>query len=122
MKVTDAELEVLKILWKKEQATSFDIIDELGKKKDWNDSTIRTLIKRLQDKNVIKQVKKEGKTYIYEAIIKEDEFKTQENHNFLNKIYDGSLKNMLLHFTKKQELKKEDLEELMDLIDKREVK
>lgn len=122
MKVTDAELEVLKILWKKEQATSFDIIDELGKKKDWNDSTIRTLIKRLQDKNVIKQVKKEGKTYIYEAIIKEDEFKTQENHNFLNKIYDGSLKNMLLHFTKKQELKKEDLEELMDLIDKKEVK
>ncbi len=118
IKVTDAELEVLKIIWEKEKTTSFDIIDILKEKKEWNESTIRTLINRLSKKGAIIPVEKNGKTYTYKANISKDEYVIEESRSLVKKLYNGSLKNMLLNFVKQKDLNKEDIQELMDLIDK----
>lgn len=63
IKISDAELEVMQVFWNKKVANSFDIIDTL-KSKNWNDNTVRTLIKRLQAKKAIGIVKQEGKFII----------------------------------------------------------
>ncbi len=56
IKISDAELEIMQILWQKGKATSFDIIEKVNQ--DWNESTIRTLINRLQTKGAIEVVSK----------------------------------------------------------------
>ena len=61
IKISDAEFEVLKILWKRNESTSIDIIQELRDKKSWSENTIRTLITRLQNKKAIEIVNKERK-------------------------------------------------------------
>lgn len=116
IKISDAEFEVLKVLWKNGKANSFDIIEEL-KNNNWNDNTVRTLIKRLQDKKAIKIVSKEGKTYTYSACINENQYKLEESKNFLNKLYNGSINEMLVCFAKQEKLSKEDLKKLIDEID-----
>lgn len=120
MKITDAELEVLKIIWEKEKVTSFDIIEVLKKSKDWNESTIRTLINRLQKKGAIIPIEKNGKTYTYKANILQNEYVVEESKSFVKKLYNGSLQNMLLNFVKSKELSKEDLQNLINLIDEEE--
>lgn len=115
-KISDAELEVLKVLWEKKQANSFDIIEAL-KENNWNDNTVRTLIKRLQDKKAIKIISKEGKTYTYTACINENEYKLEESKNFLNKLYNGSINEMLVCFAKQEKLSKEELKKLLDEIE-----
>ncbi len=53
-KVSDVELEILKVIWDKEEVTSSVIIQEV-EKFHWSDNTVRTLIRRLQAKGAIKR-------------------------------------------------------------------
>lgn len=118
MKISDAELEVMQILWRMGQATSFDIIDNINK--NWNESTVRTLINRLQSKGAIESIARNGKVYTYKPIINEEEYKVVESSSFLKKMYEGSVNNLLLNFVKQKKLSKEDLEDLIKLIDEEE--
>lgn len=119
LKISDAELEVMQVFWNKGIANSFDIIEAL-KGKSWSDNTIRTLIKRLQAKKAIEIVKQEGKVYYYEPLISENEYKIKESNNFIDKLYNGSVSDMLLCFAKENKLSKKDLEELIKKIDEEE--
>ncbi len=49
-KISEAELEVMKVLWSKSPQTANEVIEELEKNMDWNPKTIRTLINRLVHK------------------------------------------------------------------------
>lgn len=49
-KISDAEWEVMKIIWNKEEVTSGEIISELQEKSEWKASTIKSLISRLLNK------------------------------------------------------------------------
>lgn len=119
-KISEAEYEVMKVLWDNGEMTSIDIIDCLSKKKKWNHNTIRTLITRLLNKKAIKIVSKEGKTYIYTYVLKQDKYIKQESTNFIDKLYNGSVKNMLLNFVKEDRLSKEDINDLIKLIESEE--
>lgn len=116
VKISDAEFEVMQVFWNKKIANSFDIIDAL-KDKNWSDNTIRTLIKRLQAKKAIGIVKQEGKIYFYEPLIDEEVYKIKESNNFINKLYNGSINEMLLCFAKENKLSKKDLEDLIKKIE-----
>ena len=53
-KISDAELEVMRILWREKQAVAFrDIRTELSDTVGWEKSTIVTLLRRLQKKGAI---------------------------------------------------------------------
>ena len=94
IKISDAELEVMKIIWKKGETTSIEIIRELDDSK-WSDNTIRTLINRLIEKKAIGISRKEGKTYSYVPLIKEDVYSKYEAKKFLNQFFGGSVKKYL---------------------------
>ncbi len=116
VKISEAEFEVMQIIWEKKKTTSFEIIENLKHKK-WSDNTVRTLIKRLYKKGAIDILKKEGKTFTYIPKIRESEYQKKEGNRFLNKVFRGSMENMLLNFVKQEKLSKEDLEKLLDKID-----
>lgn len=119
-KITEAELEIMKVLWENKEATSLQIIDEVSKTTDWNKNTIKTLISRLVEKEVISVDKNKGNLYLYTPNISIEEYKSEENKNFLKKLYNGSINDMLLTFAKSNELTRKDLEKLMKLIDSEE--
>lgn len=116
-KISEAELEVMKVVWNKKSATSLDIIEEVSKETKWSKNTIKTLISRLVEKEALKVIKDQGNLYIYKPIISENTYKKSENQNFLNKLYNGSINDMLLSFVKSKKLTKKDLEELMQMIE-----
>lgn len=116
-KISEAEYEVMKVLWEKQEATSLEIIECLEKSKKWNPNTIRTLITRLLKKKAIEIVAKEGKTYVYTYRVTQQEYIEQESTNFLTKIYNGSVNNMLVNFVKQEKLSKQDINDLMKLIE-----
>lgn len=118
VRISDAELEVMKIIWKEKEATSLEIIKKL-EDCNWNDNTIRTLINRLITKKAVGISKKEGKTYTYVPLIKENEYKVKRSINFVKQFYNGSINEMMLNFIDAKEMSKEDLQYLMDKIDKK---
>ena len=98
-KISDAELEVLKIIWKKEKVNTIDIINEL-EEFNWNNNTVRTLIKRLLEKEAIEIIEKNGKSFTYVAKIKEEEFKFEKTKSLLNQLFDDDIDNLLENYNK----------------------
>lgn len=116
--ISNSEWKIMQVLWKNPNLTLKEIVEKLDKKK-WKYSTIRTLVNRLHDKKVI-AADMSGGNYKYYAIISEENCKINETINFLEKVYDGSIKMLVSAFTKESNLTKKEIKELMDIIDKME--
>lgn len=117
-KISEAEWEVMKIVWVDSPRTSNQIIEALESTKDWKPKTIKTLISRLVSKNAL-GFKEEGRKYLYYPLVNENECIRAENQTFLSKVYNGAIKNMLVSFLKESDLSKEDIEDLKRILDER---
>lgn len=117
-KISEAEWEVLKIVWASSPCTSNQIIEALEQSTDWSPKTIKTLINRLVNKNVL-GFKEDGRRYLYYSLVEENECIKAENQSFLSKVYNGALKSMLVNFIKESDLSKEDIEDLKRILDER---
>lgn len=115
--ITDAELEIMQILWKNKSMGLSDIVIELDKIKARNKNTVKTLIYRLVDKGTVKIQKTQSKGFLYKANISEKKFLSKENNTFLKKLYHGSTEKLLLNFIEEKKVSKEDLKRLLDIIE-----
>ena len=68
MQISDAEWQVMKIIWMQGEQTSTDLIRVLAERFDWSKSTIQTLLARLVEKECLTR-KKEGKSFVYSALL-----------------------------------------------------
>lgn len=110
-KISDAELEVLKILWAREGPLSErQIIDALNKETKWHRATIQTLIRRLYEKGVVQREKKE--IFYYSSLISEEEYAKEQTRDFLNKVYRGSARNLVSTMLSNDILSEKDMDEL----------
>jgi BlaI family penicillinase repressor len=120
IKLSDSEIYIMHVIWDNGEATSFDILDKVKIDKKLSENTVRTLLARMVKKKAICISEKKGKTYTYKPLINKDEFLRVEGRNFLENIYDGAMKSMLLNFVKDKSLTKEDVKELLEEIKKEE--
>lgn len=111
--VSDAELEILEVLWTAGGALSAgEIRSRLGGSKSWERTTVLTLIQRLLKKNVISQEKRE--VYYYTPCIGREEYVREETKNFVDKFFKGSSRNLAAALVNSKALAKEDIQELRD--------
>lgn len=115
--ISDSELTIMKIIWKKPNITANKIIEQLEDKIQWKPNTVKTLINRLLNKKVI-SFNKEGKEYYYYALVEEESYINEESSSFLNKIFNGSVSSMVLNFVKNKKISDEEIEELKDILNK----
>ena len=114
--ISEAELEVMQVLWSRGESTSLEIISEVKKKKEWKNNTIMTLVSRLVNKEFIDVIREDKSLLIYKPKVSEYDYKSKETNNFIEKLYNGSINNMLVAFAKSKKLSKKDLEDLIKLV------
>ncbi|WP_277405721.1 BlaI/MecI/CopY family transcriptional regulator [Lacrimispora xylanisolvens] len=118
-KISEAEWEIMKLIWKSNPITSEEIINLLSGRMMWSAQTIKTFITRLIKKEVI-GFEKKGRVYYYYPLLSEEECIRSENESFLKKVYDGAL-NMLFTKFLEEELSMDQIEELERILkDKKE--
>jgi len=112
-KITDSELEVMKVLWEAGKPLPItDIRQALQEKKGWESTTIKTLVQRLCNKGAVLQEKK--KYFLYTPAVSESEYNDWATGNLIQKLYRGSAKNLVAALVQSDTLTKEDVEELRD--------
>lgn len=120
IQISEAELEVMKLLWKNKKMTSTKIVDNLLKTSDWKDKTILTLINRLVKKGAVNAEKENGKAFLYSANINEEEYKLEQSNSLINRLFNGSISLMMSNFVKSNNISNEDIEELKRILESRE--
>ncbi|ABR33246.1 BlaI/MecI/CopY family transcriptional regulator [Clostridium beijerinckii] len=113
-KISDAEMEIMKIIWKKnDQITTAEILDALPKENSWKVTTIMTLISRLTEKGIL-SVTKVGKLNNYFPKITEEEYKAIQTDNFLEDIHKGSVKSFMATLFNNKKISNKDIAELKE--------
>jgi len=118
--ISEAELEVMKVLWERESAASLQIIEALRETTEWKSKTIQTLITRLVSKGAVIADKSNPKMFLYRAAVSKEQYRLGENQSFLHRVYDGSIKMMLASFVQGQILTDDERAELKALLEKEE--
>jgi BlaI family penicillinase repressor len=114
--ISDAEWEVMKVLWAKTPCTANEVIEALEVRTDWKPKTVRTLLNRLAQKQAI-SYSQENRVYAYFPLVSEDECVKSETQSFLKRIYGGAFKPLLVNFLKEEQLSAEDIKELKNILD-----
>lgn len=116
--ISDAEFEVMNIIWKYAPINTNDIVEQLSKNKSWNPKTIQTLLFRLEKKGVITH-EKESRVFVYSPLIKKDAYLERERDTFINRFFDGALNQMVVSYLNKNELTSKEIEDLQAILDKK---
>ena len=110
-KISDAELEIMRILWREKRAVSFsDIRIELSDKMGWGKSTIATLLIRLTKKGAISIQERE--IHYYMPNITKEDYIMLKKKTLIDKLYEGSTKNFVAALCQNGELTEADIDEL----------
>jgi len=112
VKIADAELEIMRILWREKRPLKVaEFRGELEQNKGWNKSTTHTLVIRLRDKGLIEPVERYGVAR-YVPLVTEDDYILSEERALLEKF--GSVKSLALAMVRNGHLTDADIEELRD--------
>lgn len=96
VRISEAEMEVMKVIWERKETHSKEIIDILHEKGfTWNFNTIRTLINRLIAKKAVGIAKKEGRTYTYIPLVKESEYNVKTFKKYIDTSFNGSVSDFI---------------------------
>ena len=118
--ISEAELEVMKVIWnEKRPVTSLDIC-EVFETKEWKKTTIGTFLTRLVEKGAL-SAEKQGKLYYYTPLISQKEYRKSQTKNLISSLYNGSVKDFAVSFFKEQKLSDDDIKELKAIFEDKEV-
>jgi len=117
-KISDAEWEVVYVLWNQGESTAAEVCEQLVGQFDWSPKTIRTFLARLVQKGVIGVALKDGINR-YRTLIEETSAKQAVGQTFLQKFFSGMLPSMVAHFVNDENVTLEELAKLQKVIEKR---
>lgn len=116
-KLGDAELEIMKILWRQNQpVTSGEILNELAEYKSWKLASLMTALNRLADKGFVCCDRSTRINY-YTAVISGQDYAAQAGQNFLEKLFSNSVRNFVTNLYDSKSITDEDLKELREWMD-----
>lgn len=116
--ISEAEFEVMRIIWKYAPINTNEIIEKLAPTTDWSPKTIQTLIKRLVNKKAV-TYEKQSRVFVYTPLVKEDEYISQESNSFLKRYYDGNIASMLSAYLENDRLSEKEIEDLRALLSRK---
>src|SRR5262245_49935340 len=116
-KISETEWKVMKVVWANNPCSAAEIIEALvAQDAAWHPKTIKTFLNRLVGKKVL-GFRKEGRGYLYRALVSETECVDAASERFLERVFGGSLKPMLAHFVERKKLSREEIDELKRLLE-----
>lgn len=114
--ISEAELDVMRVLWASENPmTVQEICNELSAH-DWAYKTVATLLTRMEKKGAVSS-KKVGRAYSYTPILNKDDYVAEQTSNLISALYNGSAKDLAVSLFKNNSLTQTDIDELKEMFD-----
>ena len=114
-KISGSELEVMRVLWDAEDALPLtDIRRTLQSRFDWSDPTVKTLLRRLCEKEAVAQEKR--KVFYYRPLISRSDYESWAARDLVDRLFQGSAGSLVAALVRSDGLTAKDLEELRGMV------
>lgn len=117
--LSPAEWGLMEYLWEHSPSTGREAAEYCARRNGWSRTTTLTVLRHLVDKGAVR-CDGSGTRNSYEPLLRRDDAAMHETQGFLRRVYKGSVGLMLTAMTKKQELTKEEIAELREILRKAE--
>lgn len=118
-RITDAEWEVMNVVWTDPPMSALQVADELAPDTRWNIRTIKTLLTRLVKKGAL-GYEIDGQRYLYRPLVSRDDCVREEGRSLLKRVKDAPLSPLLAHFMQESRLSSREIDALRELLDQKE--
>ena len=115
--ISEAESEVMKLLWDRSPQRSEEIVAALAPAQGWTETTIRTLLTRLVKKGAV-NVKGKPRQYEYSPVVSKADYLHQESAGLIHRLFDGQVGPFVAQFSEREKLSKADIALLKRLIER----
>ena len=116
MSVTDAEAQVMQVLWERHPRSAEEVVAALASSTDWAEPTVKTLLNRLLNKGAI-EATREGRRYLYSPVLAREAWIAQQSEGLLQRLFDGRVAPLVAHFSQRGRLSEADVAELRRLLE-----
>lgn len=113
--ISEAEAQVMDVLWRHSPLGTDDIAKALESQQDWQLATVKTLVNRLLTKGAI-SAEKDGRRYLYTPVLQRDAWLKEQSMGLVDRLFDGRLAPLVAHFSSHRKLKKADIEALRQIL------
>ena len=113
------QLEIMRVLWKRGRATAREITEEMNRTQRTAHSTVQTLLRQLQAKGAV-TYEVEDRTFVYRPVFEQADVTESATRDLLKRLFNGSVYGLMAHLLKHEELSREELTRLRELIDREE--
>lgn len=118
VRLSESEWKIIRLFDDRTELSTTEIVDTLEQTMSWKHRTTTTMLSRLVKKGAL-SYEVQGRSYVYSMRISSMDCIQAENESFLNKVYDGTLKNLFASFIEQKELTIGEIEELKNLLEKK---
>ena len=116
LKPTASELEILHVLWERGPSTVREVFEALSEKKDLGYTTVLKLLQIMTAKSTVRR-NEDQRAHVYEACQPAMETKRQLVGDVLQRVFEGSASELMIHALAGRPTSKKELEELRRLLD-----
>jgi predicted transcriptional regulator len=115
--LTETELELMTILWKIGEGSVADVIESLPQGRDLAYTSVSTILRILEQKNILK-ARKEGRGHIYIPLVKKTDYEAKTVRHVVDRVFNGTPVALVRQLLDSGQLNEKDLSELRQLIDR----
>jgi len=116
VKPTESELEILRVLWDKKEATVREVHEVLSEFKDSGYTTTLKLLQIMHEKGLVKR-NDSGKTHIYQAAVSREQTQTQMLDKMMDSLFGGSTTQLVMHALGNKAPSADELKEIQQMLD-----
>ena len=115
--ISESDWSLMEALWESSPQTASELTKTLRPTMNWAENTVRTLLTRLIDKDAIKTGENSSGTRTYLPAVKREACVRAEGESFMQRIFGGAAKPLLVHFAQNSKLTAEEVRELKKILD-----
>jgi len=117
MNPTERELEILKVLWDRGEATVRDVYEELRQRLPIVQNTVQAFLRTMEDKGLVTH-RLEGRTFIYQPTYQRQQTTQRMAEQLLTRAFDGAMDQLVQSVLSLRQPTKDELERLEELLAK----
>lgn len=115
--ISESEWTIMEALWKRAPQTASEVAKVLRPTMNWAENTVRTLLTRLVEKGALKTEPNDSGVRVFLPAVKREDCVGAESESFMQRVFHGAAKPLLVHFAANAKLTPEEVRELKKLLD-----
>ncbi len=116
--LTEAELELMTILWRVGEATVRQVMGELPSDRALAYTSVSTILRILEGKKIV-ATRKEGQAHFYAPLLEKSEYERTSLERLVTTVFDGEASALVARLIDTESLDKAELDRLRKLLDER---